>query len=270
MQVPVDPYSAQASKGRTWLIVGIVVLVAIVGFGLGAGVFGFGGRSNASLGANANQGPPVLGAVGGPPPQVLPAEGNNSPVLPADNTMPKDVLDWLKHLEETERRRKDLATSEIGPLMADIMRQSVGGGSNPMKSLFGDEGPDVETPPTKGISESVDKIHSDWQDLDNFFQSVPPPSECAPIQAQYSKSLGETQAMMIELAGAITKANESPDEALSALKGMQGKSKGRIDTADQACDRLVQQICDKYKTRKWFSVASDIAGGLTTLPGLAN
>ena len=269
MQAPSDPYRAQASQGKVWLIAGIVVLVALIGFGLGAGIFGLGGRSNSSLGLKADPGPPVLAAQGKAE-SVLPAQGNTAPVLPVDNNMPKDVLDWLKHLEETERRRKDLATSEIGPLMADIMRQSVGGGSNPMKSLFGDEGPDVETPPTSGLTENVDKIHSDWQDLDNFFQSVPPPAECAPIQAQFSKSLGETQAMMVELVGAIGKAGESPDEALSALKGMQGKSKNRIDTADQACDRLVQQICDKYKTRKWFSVASDIAGGLTTLPGLAN
>ncbi|MBX3111843.1 MAG: hypothetical protein KF857_07525 [Fimbriimonadaceae bacterium] len=270
MQVPTDPYGAQASKSKLWLVGGIIVLVAMVGFGLGAGIFRLGGRGNATLGADARQGPPILAATGAPPPQVLPAEGNTTPVLPADNLMPKDVLDWLKHLEETERRRKALATSQIGPLMADIMRQSVGGGSNPMKSLFGEDGPDVESPPTQGLTESVEKIHSDWQDLDNFFQSVPPPAECAPTQAQYSRSLGETQAMMTELAEAIGKASESPDAALSALKGMQGKSKDRIDAADQACDRLVQQICDKYKTRKWFSIASDIAGGLTTLPGLAN
>ena len=68
--------------------------------------------------------------------------------------------------------------------------------------------------------------------------------------------------MIIEILTAVESAGESPERAIAALTAMQGTSSERIDELAKQTDSQVQQICDKYKTRKWFSVASDVGSGL--------
>ncbi|MBS1708907.1 MAG: hypothetical protein JSS65_09325 [Armatimonadetes bacterium] len=270
MQVPSDPYVNQTSKTKVWLVVGIVVLVAILGFGLGAGIFGLGGKSGApSLGFVGKNNAPVLASNGGPAGPVLPAVGKDSPVLPADNSMPKDILDWLKHLEETERRRVALCDQQ-GAQLSILLGKVLGTGSaNPMKDLFGEEGPNVENLPSNDVKDQTAKLRQDWQDIDEFFQSVPPPSECAPIQASFSQTLSETPAMILELADILGTVSDDQQKAVEKLIAMRGKSPGRIDNSATRCNDLVQQICDKYKVRKWFTVKRDPSEGLAKLiPGL--
>ncbi len=253
MQMPNDPYQNQTSKSKVWLAVGALVLVAMIGFGLGAGVLGLRGKDNAStLNLTAKPQAPVLAEDGKP----------SGPVLPADNIMPRDVLDWLKHLEETERRRRDLSNQELGKLLPMMVNLQTGGGVSPMKSLFGDEGPDVEHLPTADIEKATEEVRDDWRRLDDFFQSVPPPAECAPIQAAYSQAIGETSAMMMDILGVVKSAAEDPQDALAKLNAMRGKSSDRIDKSARRTDELVQDICDKYKTRKWFRIDTDFGGGL--------
>jgi len=49
---------------------------------------------------------------------------------------------------------------------------------------------------------------------------------------------------------------------------MKGESAEGIDAAGAKTDRLVGEICDKYKTKKWFSIDKDIgAGGALAVPG---
>ncbi len=102
----------------------------------------------------------------------------------------------------------------------------------------------------------------EWADLTTYFESKAPPAECASTSGAYREALGETSSMMVEILDAIGKSAEDPDAALKSLSKMQGTSGGRIDASAKKTDQLVQKICDKYKTRKWFSVASDVGGGI--------
>ena len=72
--------------------------------------------------------------------------------------------------------------------------------------------------------------------------------------------------MIGDLFGAVEGSTENRDAALAALMKMRGKSTG-IDKSAVKTDDLVQGICDKYETRKWFKITADVGGGLLSRGG---
>jgi hypothetical protein len=62
--------------------------------------------------------------------------------------------------------------------------------------------------------------------------------------------------MITDVMDALTASKEDPQKALQSLYGMKNQSTA-IDQYGNETDRKVGDICDKYDTRKWFSISSD-------------
>lgn len=262
-----DPYASQ-SKGRTaWLIGGAVLLALIVG--LGAGYYG-------SLAKAGDRPMSVLPKPGESAPAITPAAGTDpGPITGAEDpaNMPEDVRAWLEHLRRIEGERSRLSNAQVGQAMVALTKLQLGGTESLLGDLLGDNPEDfnADVTPAQEFKVSTENIRSEWQALATDFRSLPPPAECAPIAANYNTTLGETSAMIMDIIGAINQSSENPDAAVAALSGMKGQSASRIDQSALATDDGVAQICAKYQTRKWFSIAADFGGGglLDRLGGLA-
>jgi len=257
------------------MTVGLALLFVAVLIGLlGSGITGLGrGFGDAVTKATTPLSPAVTRAVVDPSAPVTGAGLAGAPVTMDPMTvkkMPAHILDWLKHLERTEKKRSDLATNEVSELLRQMtMLSGVGSTERVMNDLL-KEGADVETSdPAKEISEQGQGHKKDWKDLIAFFDSVPPPTECVPIRNAYAQCLGETSAMYTEILNIMGSIGDDPKAAVADLMKMQGKSNDRIDVAGRQTDRQVQEICDEYDVRKWFTVNTDIGGGVgAALSGL--
>lgn len=266
-----DPNQQQKKGPIGWLIGGGVLLAALIGFGLGTGFFGLMGGSKPALNQQANA-QPILPQTQEPAP-VFMQEAQPAPITPQEaKRMPQDILDWLKHLEETERRRRNLSNSQMGSLAVQMAYLSLGAGKDAIQGLLNGDPDALENKePMQDLSADAAKKRQEWSDLNAYFKSYPPPQSCVPIYNSYSTVLQETGAMMMEVLDALTTAQENPEGAISALNAMKGDSSGRIDVPARETDRGVQQICDEYETRKWFGISSDFGSGLMgQMGGLPN
>lgn len=265
MATPIDPYAKERRRPTTALLVGVVLLALILLIGGGLATLGLLGPRGQNALATKQETPSVLPQVTKPAP-VLPQVNEPAPALevPTDTGMPDDVRDWLEHLRKTEERRKKMAADQLGELAVMMAKMQTAGLADAMKEILSEDDSQSSEEPSKADLVKIDAAEKkrEWQALLTDFQSYPPPAECAPIQASYSQALGETSGMIIEVLEAVDMAQESPEKAISALTQMQGTSSGRIDELAKATDGQVQDICDKYKTRKWFSIASDVGGGI--------
>ncbi len=257
------PLSPPNPRRNTLLTVVFALILLLVALGVGlAGLL----RANA-------QAPPsgvTVARADAPPPSLLEVQKDaGSGVLKRNQKgMPLDIREWLEHLERVEKRRRDLSLHQIGSFMATMTTLQVAGVQDMLKDLMGDP-TEMESNPKPS---SADKVHAeveqardDWRKLREEFESKPPPSECIPIRAKYEIALRETSGMMMDLMDALDRAMSSNDpeemkRIVSELYGMKGKS-APIDQAGGETDALVSDICRKYETHKWFSIARDIGGG---------
>jgi len=260
-----DPYAAETKRNALALGIGIGVLVALLVIGGGLAALGlFGPKGQTTVAQAPADTPAVLPQAASPNTPALPMTPMEKP---KEVAMPDDIYRWLEHLRITEERRKSLSGDHMGDLLVMMTKMKAGGGiMDALHGLFGDdrENAPVDIPESKAETVQTDAAQKrkDWQALQDFFLSYPPPSECSPIQASYAQALGETSAMMMEVLDAIEMADQNPEAAIAALTKMQGTSSGRIDTLAKQTDDQVQDICDKYKTRKWFSINADFGGGM--------
>ncbi|HZH97687.1 MAG TPA: hypothetical protein VEX38_01840 [Fimbriimonadaceae bacterium] len=232
-----------------------VAIVAILGLSA-AGVLRFGGKTpdNSALRVDGGAGGKTLVATGDAPQPSLRVEGEQV-------EMPADVRAWLEHLKLTEEKRNELAQSQINELM--IVGQEVQG-ANALSILQGMLDEEVETgqepksPTVVKVSQTAEQLRAGWTDLTQFFNSKAPPAECIPIRNEYDQALRETGATVVDILGIMAEMGQNAREALPRLQEISRTHKERIDKPAMNTDRLVQAICDKYKTRKWFSVKGDI------------
>jgi hypothetical protein len=265
----VDPFRAAQAPGRnvrTGVLVGTGLLLAAVLALLGlhaTGVLALGGKQpdRTTLGLQAEQPPAMLARPAEQPPPVL--ERTAEREIPA--VMPPEVRAWLEHLRETESRRQQMVHAQMGQLLTIMAQQSVGGSmvQDLLAELHGvDTG--VASPPAQSLADDARTLRARWADLDQFFNSMRPPEECAPIRNQYYTALNETGAMITDVLEQLQLAGQDPQAAIAALSGMRNKS-STIDRAGRETDRLIAEICRKYNESKWFSVEADPAGGMGSL-----
>ena len=251
----VDPYGNEAKKQKIALLVGVGVLVlaALVGFGISA--LGINkGKDQVALAQDPGDPSPVLPAVVAEPDPALPIE------KPADIQMPDDVYNWLEHLRRTDERLTS-ETNAIG-MTAGIDRVS---GLADMYGKALDGNLEDYTPRTE--SDKVNqKTDSAFADLATYFDSVPPPAECRPIYNAYKISLSETEANIHKIQELTSQAfatamsgDGNPNAVVDDLKTIYADHKDGIDEHRRLTDNGVQQICDKYRTRKWFGIKPDPA-----------
>lgn len=221
------------------------------------------GRAPAAQGLGNGYQPPVLQS----------GFDSNPPTTQQFDRMPADVRAWLEHLERTEDERVRLSKKQIGGLLGKMMGMGLSGASfdDLVAEAFGEEskgaGQSYDPAKRTQLEISAADVRKSWRELNTFFNSVQPPSECVPIKNSYEQCLGETGAMVMDVLEALEQSHSDASSALGTVIQMMGTSEGKIDVFGKQSDRLVRDICHKYETFKWFSIAGDIGGGLGSLGG---
>lgn len=251
---------------KPWLIAAVVLLLAgtaVLSVLVGSG------RLLSQQGETDD--PELLKAQGTPPaPDLLRIQGSPSgPDLikdqgPEKKTMPRDVYEWLKHLERIEKERVEITQDQLSDALVAMTKAKMGGAMEILQDMLKEDPDSPATPsPSADFSTAVQRLRDSWKDLTDHFNSVSPPDECRPIRDDYDQALRETGAMMMDVMDALANADSSPEAAIKSLRRMQGTSKGRIDAVAKSANRRVQEICDKYDTDKWFDIMGDVGSGLT-------
>ena len=272
-QVPIQqPYQAASPpvyvpKKRNWALIFAAFAVIAVLAGIGTGTLLMARKSDPSnvLGANASRSDDVLAAHGTSAPDMLKVEQEIPTITEVKpqpgEQMPDDVRAWLRHLERTEAERARLTTSQLGELTAMAFQMKGAGAMEALQSVMNDpEGEQKLELPASKMHEDTERLREKWGNLSAFFNSVTPPAECVPIKNSYEVALRETRTMVLDVMDVLEQASEpgaDPQALVSKLMGMKGAS-GTIDQAGKSTDTQVQEICDKYSTRKWFFVSGDI------------
>lgn len=254
-------------KKANWALIGISLAIVAVLAGIGTGTLLMARKDNPTgvLGANAAKTDDVLEARGSGTPDMLRAEQEIPTVTEVKpqpgEKMPDDVREWLRHLERTEAERRRLTTSQLGELTAMAFQMKGAGALEALQSVMNDpEGNQEMELPANKVHESSERLRAKWGTLSDFFNSKQPPAECVSIKNSYEIALRETRAMVLDIMDVLVQAGEpgaDPQALVAKLMGMKGSS-GTIDEAGKMTDGQVQEICDKYETRKWFYVSGDI------------
>lgn len=218
---------------------------------------------------------PVLRAVLPPETPMLQRPAEQAPVLqqptqqPAQTRMPDDVRAWLEHLERIERQRQEVATRELSGLLVQFVTLQAGATMGKIQGLLGDPLAPEPAPPTHDIRDAGQRIRQQFAALRAEFDRVPAPPQCIHAHASYSQTLGETSVMVNEVLTALEQSAADPQAAVAALTGMRGTSAQRIDAHAREADSRVAEIFAYYNEPKWFSIASDVGGGITSMiPGM--
>ncbi|MCB8932954.1 MAG: hypothetical protein M9921_07860 [Fimbriimonadaceae bacterium] len=207
--------------------------------------------------------PPVFEAQGASGPPMLQAQGSGGPPMLSQDQpgMPETIRNYLEHVRRCENQRMQMAASQVAEAVG--MLTDLQSGAN-LQGLFDEDGPQVENtpPPTRRVTDRAGAMRGTWESLVRTFNSVQPPAECAAIRSYYDQVIRETAIMISEITNAVNQAANDRQRALQALMSLQGRSSSRIDRPARETDALVQSLCDKYQTRKWFDITADVGGGL--------
>lgn len=292
MAAPVFPApGVHSGKRTTWMAIATaLVLVLAVFFGLrAAGVLKVGGSNPKLEALQANGRNDRLGILQSdatnPSVQTLQAQGSDpnlntlkaqgsdpqTPLFTSQGSagpavmektaekvaMPDDIRKWLEHLERIEKRKNELSMKQVADMMVLMQKMKVMGGD--LGSLLNDED---TPPPTEQAQSSFNDLKPEWSKLIADFQSYPPPAECKPIADDYYRALSEVPGMMSDIADILTNAASDPSTALQKAYKLQNTSATVIDKYFGQTDTEVGDICRKYETSKWFSIKTDVGGGL--------
>lgn len=165
----------------------------------------------------------------------------------------------------------DLAGSQIMSLMVSMQEVQGSELTNALTGLLGDplESDSKEAPSVTKAKEVVSDVRPQWQELSVFFESKPPPEACKGIAADYDQALRETAATVSDVLDIVNNVGDDPHGAVEKLRGITNNHREHIDKPAARADQGVQQICDQYHVRKWFSIKGDVSGGgLFTAPNI--
>jgi hypothetical protein len=175
--------------------------------------------------------------------------------------MPADIRAYLEHVRETERRRFQLSTKNLGDLKVKMAQLGAAGGMNALKKWLdgGGEEEDVKAPADELAADAA-VMRREWDELSTFFQSVPPPRRCQTLRDRYGVALSETGAGITEVMMLLGSASADPQAAVASLERMKGTSKN-IDGASKDANVEVTTICRDFNVRPWFEIQTDYGGG---------
>ena len=248
-----------------WILGGLLAVSAIV-FGLSAaGVLKL--RSPDASG-------PVLARNQDPSNSILPVPARDSDsILPAttpeQKRMPKDVRDWLEHLEKIEKQKQAIVAEQMDDLavsMSGIQQKVLG------MATEGLTDPESTGDPSAVVGDilPVEKISKEWKDLRARFNDYPPgvPAECKELHDQFDGALMQVPGMVSDI-NAIAGNLFDPEkrEKIRDLREIQKSNDEFIDKPLRKSDRLLGDICDKYDERKWFEIKVDGGGGIMSMFG---
>lgn len=217
-----------------------------------------------ALRLTASTGPGVLGKVASQAPPVLqkPEVG-----------MPKDVEDWLNHLQETERRKRILTQRQMTELMSlkSVMELGVGSAAD-VQDLTNPDSIMDKTPDQKALRDTIDEMKPAWYRLNDFLLSVPAPVECQTIEQNYSVGLcqlGDTMEDVEKIVDSLdpTTPNLNGDVKAGVKDAYQIQQTHRQTVDDSFKKALygVDEVCGKYHKQRWFDI--DVSGGGSSILG---
>ncbi len=247
-------YQQDARKKKTIAAV-IGIFAAILGIFLGLKAAGV-------LGANTTKDPGTLQARGATSGPVLVKEAAPTPPVlekgAEKKVMPKDVEDWLKHLEKCEAMKVEITLRQQAELMKFQQMLSVLGPD--MNALNPYDNEDSQSPDKITGGKFAD-LRPDWEKLIQYFNSYPPPEECRPIADDFGRALSEIPGMTSDVIDVLNTVGQDPSAALQKVNKLKGKSYGDIDRYFNRADQRLKAICEKYDTSKWFNVKGDVIEG---------
>jgi hypothetical protein len=180
-------------------------------------------------------------------------------------SMPDDVRDWLKHLEEVERRKRALNGDEMRET------QLMMGQANATDGVMTGEGVKEMTDPDSNITappvvtqlqDMTAKFKQKWYDLSVFLRSKPAPAECQPIEESYDRGLNQLGMMIGDIGNMLNpvmdKAESDPGAAkqqgLDAADNIKNTNAKNVDQNFGDADAGVGAICSKYHVSKMFDI----------------
>jgi hypothetical protein len=252
--------SADVKRRNTWLAIGIsACILLLLLFGLkAAGVLNMGSKAPDQQTLNAQ------GQF--PDNSLLRSQGSgNGPTLQSTRkTMPDDIRNWLAHLEKCEMKKRAL-TKRQGEEVTDMIGDLKGAGGLTVDDVNAWSDPDSTTLPViDKVASIARELQPAWNDLKTYFDSVKPPKECVPIAEAFDDGLQSIPDSMAQLDKIVSglDMSKSQDDAKAAREDARAMSRDhrrKIDEPFSRTDQLVGEVCDKYETRKWFSI--DAHGG---------
>ncbi len=251
----------QQRKRNTAIIAALAIIAVLSAVFIGlraAGLLGAGFKgndTNALVAARKNE-----GAVLQTPGKVTPPALEKIAEAPAE--MPKDIEDWLKHLEKCEAEKVNITGDQYAEaLKLQAMSSTLGAGMGTMNPYDqSDDNSDDKAPGSYTKGKVLD-FRPRWQKLQDLFHSYPPPAECQPIADDFDRALGEIPGMMGDISEILNTADSDPTGALQKIKKLQNSSYGDIDRYFIRCDEKVARICGKYNKKKWFNIKGDVMAG---------
>lgn len=256
-------FSEPKSYTWRWVIAGVALLA------VAAGAFWLSASGVLRARAEQQEGNvlQVQGEPANPGLVQVPAGPADGGVLKADGPpeqtgMPPHIRAYLEHIERVERRRQRVTSDQLGAMMVKLTTSQLGASMETLQGLLGDDpaGADM-TSPAVDFTEDIRQLHAEWDGLLTELNSVAPPPECTPLRSSYDRAMRETGAMMADVIGIVQNSSSDPQGAISLLNKMKDTS-GHIDAAARDADAEVAAICERYNTRKWFSIMDDMGGGL--------
>jgi len=248
-------FDAQRRRNRWAIAVGCALALI-------AGLFGL--RAALRLGA-ASPAPALQVRGEAPPPALaLPAQATPPPLTKNATrlVMPADVEAWLKHLEKCEAMKVTISGDQMAEAMVLMQKmQTLGAGMGLMNPYDQSQGGDEDKDPGTYAKGKVMDFRPRWDQLLQFFNSVPPPEECKPLAADFNRALGEVPGMMGDIGDVLNDVTTDPSAALQKANKIKGGSYGDIDRYFARADQKLSDICAKYEKNKWFNIKADVQGG---------
>lgn len=259
-------FEAQKKKTRI-AAAGIAIAVLLAGL-FGAKAFLRLGGSAPSSGLQAKGSGPsaplqMPGRVDAPALQ-LPGKVDPPPLAQTATRkqMPADVEEWLKHLERCEKQKVEISGDQMAEALVLMQKmQALGAGMGLMDPYDQSKDGSGDQSPGDYAKGKVMDFRPRWQQLVDFFNSVPPPEECKPLAADFNRALSEVPGMMGDIGDVLNEISNDPSRALQDANKMKGGSYGDIDRYFARADQKLSDICAKYDHNKWFNIKADVAGG---------
>jgi hypothetical protein len=253
--------SAPDSSGRNKKIAAITALALLLAIAAFFGIKNFlnrgarveGGAKLVDASGRAGTGPLLdTGArvAGGSP--LTNDAGKVGPGTPD----PVDVIDYLKHVKETERNRVRIAKSQL----AEALNWSSQLTAQNLTAEMSENPEEGHKRTYNNFQQSMNKWNSQWEELSRAFLAYPKPvpQSCTGLRNYYLDALGKTSASMTAISSGFADAmSGNAAGALDRITSLQGSASRSVDEACDKADSELAAVCDKFRIQKDFDIKAD-------------
>ncbi|MHB1460675.1 MAG: zinc ribbon domain-containing protein [Armatimonadota bacterium] len=226
-------------RKRIRVIVGVLVLLVlmVVSALLGRNMFPVTvAEAPAASTGKLLQAPPAPPMPGG----VLQAPGKEAPQ--PDDTVPADVMAYLKQLQVIETYRQQMQGDLSGALGMMVKAMS-------LKVEIDDE---EMAKKSTSLSQDAQAYANQWAVLAQNFEQIQAPPSCSELHGAYRAMLSQSSAYLIQIHFSLEKAMSDPTNALQVLTQIQAGASRDVDNLILQANLQLQTVLDTNKVRKYF------------------